>query len=50
MLATWGSRKFCTMVVRVVFRDSSSGDDVVRDCRGEVGGDALKDEEAQASA
>ena len=50
VLATWGSEKSGTMVVSSVLRDSSSGDDVVRDGQGEVCGNAVKEEEAQASA
>ena len=32
VLATWRSKKSGTMVASSVLRDSSSGDDVVRDC------------------
>ena len=40
-LATWGPQKSGTMVSSVL-RDSSSGHDVVRDCQGEVCGDAVR--------
>ena len=45
--ATWGSRNSCTLVTSSVLRDSSSGDDVVRDSWGEVCSEVVKDEERQ---
>ena len=50
VLATWESKKSGTMVASSMLRYSSRSDDFVRDCQGEVCGDAVKDEEAQASA
>ena len=38
------SKKSGTPVASSVLRDSSSGDDVVRDCSGEVCADVVKDE------
>ena len=43
VFATRGSENSCTLLASSVLRDSSSGDDVVRDCWGEVCGDVVKD-------
>ena len=47
VFATRGSKNYCTPVTSSVLRDSSSGDDVVRGCWGEVCGDVVTDEAAQ---
>ena len=44
VFATWGSKKSGTLVASSVLRDSSSGDDVVHGCSGEVCGDVVLDE------
>ena len=50
VFATWGSENSCTPVTSSALRDSISGDDVVRNCWGEVCGDVVKVEGAQVSA
>ena len=47
--ATWVSKNSCTLVKSCVLRDSSSGDNVVRDCWGAVCGEVVKDEGALVS-
>ena len=44
VFAAWRSKRSGTLVASSVTRDSSSGDDVVHDCSGEVCGDVVKDE------